>query len=113
MTLLFLANLMIDNPTSLYEGQVMLCPPDSMDGYQKYPDISTSFGIVALYFHGKWGGIGVSSSSKPLLEITHYRGNLICQQMGFQLMVPGDIMTKSSVLKYYSYTFNGCTEHDR
>ena len=90
----------------------MLCPPDSMDSYQDYPNISTSFGLVAIYFYDAWGAIEVSKTN-PLQEITHYRGNLICQQMGFQQMVPGSIKSLSSVHQYSSYTFNGCTHQHR
>ncbi len=99
-----------DNSNSYYQGQVTLCPPDSMDGYQYYPNVSTSFGIAAVYFHSQWGGIGVDDSNNPSQEITRHRGNLICQEMGFQQVVPGSIRSLSSEQQYSSYTFKGCTD---
>ena len=109
---LCLDNPIFNNKSSIYQGQLMLCPPDSMDSsYQEYPNISTSFGIAAIFFYEEWGGIEVDDSDNPLQEITYYRGNLICQEMGFQQMVPGSIKSLSSVHQYSSYTFNGCTEY--
>ncbi len=96
------------NPiNTLYSGQVALCPPDTAN--QTHRAQSVSFGIVSLYFYNKWGALTLDSNHKAVPEvINHYRGNLICQQMGFQQVVPGSVQTLSSYKTDSGYTFSHC-----
>lgn len=97
--------------SDFYPGEVKLCPPDTYE--TTFPNESVSLGIVSLRFFSEWGAIIYDNSTgmPPLIgTITHYRGDLICQQMGFQQVVPGSIQTLSSY-KASGFTFDACTKN--
>ena len=97
-------------PLYPYNGQVALCPPDSFQNHD-YPTQSVSVGIVSLYLYAHWKALlFVERDSIQLIkEITHFRGNLICQQMGFQQVVTGSIQTLGAY-KAAGYTFDQCLD---
>ncbi len=97
----------ITMPDSPYPGQIALCPSDSQ-AFEQHPSQSVSTGIVSIHLHNQWGGFGYDRS-KPLVdEVTNYRGNLICQQAGFQKVVPGSIRTVAAY-KESGIEFTSCT----
>lgn len=90
----------------------MLCPPDSGDEFQGFPNTTVSFGVVAIRLHDEWGAVSFSAAGNTLPEqVTHHRSNLVCQQMGFQQVVPGSVRTLSAVINSSSYTFDHCFSH--
>lgn len=91
-------------PLDPYDGQLSLCPVDTMlPSSNNGTHYSVSFGVVILYmkYTKTWRGLEQNSSNAFL---GCYEADTVCRQMGYTGAEPGSAVAISAT----SYKFNNC-----
>ena len=93
-----------------YDGEIRLCPPDSVVNDLNGNISSVSFGVVALYLSNirEWTGViqlrAINSSNKYNGLLDNNAANAICQQLGYTDAIVGSAIARSAT----GYTFDRC-----